>query len=385
MKILQVHNRYRLSGGEDTVVEEERRMLMDAGHQVIQYTRSNEELAGSFIGKLNAVKEMRWSHRSYQEIRLLLKKHLPDVCHVHNIFFAISPAVYQACHDEGVAVVHTLHNYRLMCVNSYLFRDGQACELCVTGSRINALKFKCYNNARIQSGLIMSMLNYHWKKKTWVDGPQKFIVLTDFARDKFIEAGIPREKIVLKPNFVKHTKTENSFDDFLLYVGRVEKNKGFDKVIQLAQNYPDVKIVAIGDVDPCYRQVKEANLKFTGHLERLDVDDYLSKCRAVIFPSLMYEGMPMTILEAFMHHKPVIASNHGAMATLIGHGKTGLLYDSQETFEAACFHLVNDKAAAIEMGESAYISYLSKYAPEANYQTLLSIYQGAISELHEGI
>lgn len=203
MKILIVHNRYRYRGGEDTVYETERDMLLQDGQEVICYEKNNKDIDEN-SGKFALFIKTIWNKDSYREISELIDKEKPDIVHCHNIFPQISPSIYYACKKKGVPVVQTLHNYRLTCLNGYLFDDRKLkiCEKCLGRLPIVGVFKKCYRRSLAASFTVACMLIFHRMIGTWKRYVDTYIVLTEFSREKFIKAGLPKEKLVVKPNAV---------------------------------------------------------------------------------------------------------------------------------------------------------------------------------------
>src|SRR3989338_6862090 len=202
MKILIAHNRYRQPGGEDAVVKTEFDLLKKFGEDVRLYERTNNEINDySLAGKINFFWNIGWSQKSYNEIRGVLKEFVPQVVHFHNIFFTLTPSVYQACRDEGIPVVQSLYNFRLLCSNALFFRDNKVCEECLEHRNLwRGAYYGCYRNSRLVTALMVRMLKSHWDKKTWVDQVDLYITATEFSKRKYITAGIPPEKIAVKPH-----------------------------------------------------------------------------------------------------------------------------------------------------------------------------------------
>ena len=205
MRILMLHNRYRVRGGEDSVFEAERDMLRGAGHAVETWEKGNGDLReGGAFAKLRLACATVWSRSSYREMRQRIAAFRPDVVHVHNFFPQFSPSVFWACAREGVPVVLTLHNYRLACLDGYLFRlrECRICEDCLGRWPLRGVWRRCYRDSLSASAALAAMLVAHRILGTWRRKVTRFIALTDFAREKFIAAGLPAEKIVVKPNAV---------------------------------------------------------------------------------------------------------------------------------------------------------------------------------------
>ena len=154
MRIIQVHNYYQEAGGEDSVVAAERNMLEAAGHELIPYYKNNDGIVGTWQLIVSSLKTI-WNYKAYSEFCQLLKNHRPDVVHCHNTFPLISPAIYWACKKEGVPVVQTLHNYRLLCLNSQFLRyskdnETEVCEKCHKRAfKIPGIKYRCYRGSTL--------------------------------------------------------------------------------------------------------------------------------------------------------------------------------------------------------------------------------------------
>jgi len=203
MKVLVAHNFYQQPGGEDQVFADEVAMLREHGHTVIEHTVHNDSVAQ--LRKLELAKKTLWNQAAHDEFVQIIRRERPEIAHFHNTFPLLSPAVYYACHSEGVKVVQTLHNFRLFCPAATFFRDGHVCEDCMHAiAPWPAVAHACYRGNRAASAVSASMLVYHRVKRTWQDEVDIYIALTEFSRQKFIEGGLPPEKIVVKANFVSH-------------------------------------------------------------------------------------------------------------------------------------------------------------------------------------
>jgi len=232
VKILIVHNTYQQPGGEDIVFEQERRMLEHAGHQVTAFCRTNWDV-DSYKGlrRLGLAKRTIWAPDTRREIARLLQQEKPDLVHVHNTFVMISPSVYSACAEARIPVVQTLHNYRLLCPAATFFRDGKVCEEC-RESLWRGVEHACYHNSRAATAVIAMMLTAHRWRHTWEREIACFVALSQFARDKFIEGGLPGDKIFVKPNFVSPDPGSRTGDgDYALFVGRLSTEKRPDTLL----------------------------------------------------------------------------------------------------------------------------------------------------------
>lgn len=183
-KVLMVHNFYQIGGGEHTVFKNEVDLLRQHGHEVIEYTRNNNELKQNKLKLVLLPFTTIWSWKTYNDIRRIIKDNHINIVHCHNTFPLISPSVYYAARSMKVPVIQTIHNFRLLCPNGSFFCDGEICEKCnETGSFRSALQNNCYRNSKIQTLVLVAMLKFH----RWIGTYQKisYIFLTKFNRENF--------------------------------------------------------------------------------------------------------------------------------------------------------------------------------------------------------
>ncbi|QHI68065.1 glycosyltransferase family 4 protein [Tichowtungia aerotolerans] len=403
MKILFIHNYYPLqASGEDSVVDEERGMLESAGHEVMLFSMKTRE--GGVLNLLYCGLCAIWNPVAYRKIRGILKNIQPDVVHCHNTFPLISPSVYWACKKEKVPVVQTLHNFRLVCSNGLFLRESSVCEDC-SGKRFPwpALKYRCYRDSLLGSLAMVLMLWSHRMLGTFKNTVDRYIVLTDFAKQKFADSGvIPVEKITVKPNFISRPDRLNGeVPDipnvpYALFVGRLCREKGADVLIEawgrmLAQStgMSNVDLLVVGDgpergfLEAKARemlrslQMPAEKIRFGGHLPREQVLQLVSQARFMILPSIWYEGFPMTIVEAFACGTPMIASALGNMNSIIQDGETGVFFkpgDAESLAEKIIWALTH-QPSMVEMGVRARQVFDSNYTPEKNLGQLIDIYR----------
>ncbi|GAB5524373.1 MAG: glycosyltransferase [Roseivirga sp.] len=383
MKVLQVHSKYKKRGGEETVVEEEKVVLENHGHTVVQYIRDNAETDD--YGAMRLIKlslTQRRNKIAVNEVATLLAREKPDICHVHNVYPLISPAVYEACQLQGVPVVQTLHNYKMLCTNSLLFREGNVCELCLNKSLLNSVKYSCYKHSLLATAVQADAIQYHRRKGTWQHMVDAYVCLTEFQKNKMIQGGMPAEKLRIKPNFVHKTNLSSTYENFFLFVGRLDESKGLADLLKLIDTCVDSRFVLIGDSENPQVFSRLQHVNYLGPQSRDIVLDYMSRCKAVIFPSRYYEGMPMVILEAFSLKKGVIARNVGAMSSMIRHGVNGLSYEDTNGLIKAVKELDGHLELVRKVGEGAFDNFENIYSVEQGYQNLISLYNSVLDEKH---
>jgi glycosyltransferase involved in cell wall biosynthesis len=388
MKVLLAHNRYRQTGGEDGVFFAERELLESTGHGVIEYTRHSDEIILDRLGGgARLAVETVWSQRTYRELRALIAHERPDVAHFHNIVPLISPSAYQACRNAGVPVVQTLHNYRLFCPAGSFYRGRRICEECVEHSLLRSVRYACYRQSHAATAAVASMLAFHRWRDTWDETVDFYVALSEFSRRKFIEAGLPAEKILVKPNFVApDPSAREGLGEFALFAGRLVPEKGVGTLLgawgRLCGRVP---LWVIGDgplrpaVEAASQRCNGSGLRFAGGLARSDVLAAMRRARFVVFPSEWYECFPLVIVEAFACGVPVIASRMGAMEEIVDNGRTGLYFapgdaeDLARKVEWAWTHLAEMET----MGRAARAEYEAKYTAEWNHGMLMGIYARA--------
>ena len=390
MKILLAHNYYQSPGGEDQVFKQECRLLESYGHEVVTYERNNNELlANSPTQRLFLPKRVVWSEDSYLQVLELLQREKPQIVHVHNYFTQISPSIFYACRKVGIPVVHTVHNYRLLCPGATFFRDGKVCEECKDFSLWRSVRHSCYRQSSTATATVAMMLAVHRRKRTWVDAVTRYIVMTQFSRRKFIEGGLPEEKIVIKPNFVSPDPGEKSeAGEGAVVVGRLSPEKGLKTMLQAWQRLrAPVPLRILGDgplraeLERMASDLKLSRVTFLGHVRNNAAQMAIKSARFLIFPSENYETFALSIVEAFSCGTPIVCSRLGAMQEIVTEGETGLHFtpgnpeELAEKVEWAWGH----PRQIEDMGKMARLEYQQKYTPESNYATLMDIYREAIS------
>ncbi len=376
--ILSVHNYYRQPGGEDRVFASEAGLLEQNGHAVLRHQDHNDRIRRGAIGTAcDAV----WNRRTFQRLDSLVRSTAIDVAHFHNTFPLISPSGYYAVRRGGIPVVQTLHNFRLICAGATLSRNGSICEACITRrSLLPGIAHGCYRDSRSATTAVSTMLAVHRAMGTYQSQVDAYIALSEFARRKFIDAGLPPDRIVVKPNFVSPDPgTGEGRGGYALFAGRLSSEKGIQVLMDAWERLPDISLRVAGD-GPLAGTARPDGVTWLGPLQREQVYGLMKGASVVVVPSVWYEMGPLTILEAFACGTPVIASNLGSMAETIRHRHNGLLFapGDPEDLARQVRWAFDHPEELREMRANARREYEEKYTAERNYKMLMAIYEMAI-------
>ena len=363
----------------------EARVLEERGHQVFTYARQNPQ-GGAAV--LRLVGQAFWNQGAYADLRRLISHARPDVVHLHNTFPLISPAACYAARREGVPVVQTLHNYRLLCANGLFFRRGRPCEDCLHKSvPWPAVIHACYRGSYAASLAAGGTVAVHWAAGTWTTQIDRYIALTEFARQKFIAGGVAADRVAVKPNFVYPDPGPGTGDGrYALFVGRLSHEKGIQTLLAASRRLSGrmlLTIVGDGPLGPVVRRAisENRNIKWLGQRSPAQVHELLGRATCVIVPSIWYETFGLVVAEAFARGTPVVAARLGALAELVEHERTGLQFtpgdsdDLTRQVEWICEH----PTEVAVMRRAARAEYERRYSVESNYPTLCRIYAEAIA------
>lgn len=341
MRVIQIHTRYRQQGGEDSVVDYEFERLRSAGHEVARHERFNPTTplaaAGSMAVAISNPLAASAARRAVATFR-------PDVVHVHNTWFGMSPAVISAAHQIA-PVAMTVHNYRLLCANGQMFRAGKVCSLCLDGSLWNGVIHNCYREP-VSSAIAAATIGFH-RRSTWRSDVDVFLALSHFGARLLVQSGIPQEKIVVKDNFVADPgarKIPASRSDRILFAGRLSDEKGILELLANRRLFHShgLRLVAAGD-GPRRPEVETAlGSGYLGLKTSSEVTELMLNSRALVLPSVGYEGQPRAVLEAFAAGLPVVGSGHGAIGELLEAQGPGWTFSPSSTWDEAIGLVADD-------------------------------------------
>jgi glycosyltransferase involved in cell wall biosynthesis len=383
MRVLQVHTRYRQSGGEDGVVATEAALLEAAGHQVHTWEATNPPGYEAAISLAGAA----WNPVAASNVRDAVRRFRPDVAHVHNTWFAASPSVMVTLHRLGVPVVMTLHNYRLVCPAATLYRDGAPCHDCLGSHPWHAVRHRCYRDSRPQSAVAAATIALHARRRTWHRDVDRFIALSEFGRQRFLEGGLPPDRIVVKPNSVDDPGQRDeppSRSRQVVFVGRLTEEKGIRLLLDAWSRQPldlELVIVGAGPLESVVRRAVSENVTYLGQQPHDDVSTLLRGARALVFPSTWYEGHPLVAVEAAAAGLPVVLPDLGAMSELFAPDVGELLFPAGDTGALAqrLVGLLDDRYVD-HFGRLTRRRYEDRFTHERARHNLEEIYHGAAGD-----
>ncbi len=385
MNIIVAHNRYQIGGGEDTEVRDEVEVLRARGHAVRLLEVDNDGIQG-LRGRLTAAASAVVSRRSRALMAAAIREHRPELVHVHNWFPMLSPSVHAQADADGIAIVQTLQNFRMLCANALLFRDGAVCTECVGkalpwGGVIHA----CYRGSRAGSAVVTAAFALHRLARTW-DKVDRFIAVSAFQRDLLVKGGLPADRLTVKPNHAAVTAppTPPPIGDHALYAGRLSPEKGLRTLLAAwgTGRLPmGLKVIGDGPLEAEVRAHAASNprIEVLGRLPSEAVYREMARARFLVFPSEWYETFGRTMIEAFAQGTPVLAADIGGARELVEDGVTGYRYEAGNPDALAAGALRFAPGAAYEaMRAACRRRYQSDFTADVNYGQLMAVYAQAI-------
>ncbi len=386
LTILQIHNRYREGGGEDTVVRKERALLESAGHDVVEFEAENPPGA---VAAARTLAVSAWNLASARSVKEAVAVRRPDVAHVHNTWWRLTPSILKPLADAHVPIAMTLHNYRLLCANAMLFREGRPCEECVGTHPWRAVPYRCYRGSAFASAVAASAIEVARRLGVWGD-VSVFITLTEFAKQRFVAAGLTADRLIVKPNFVDDPGSRTnpaSASNTILFVGRLSEEKGVRTLLDAWRDaaLDDLELLIVGDGPLAgeLRATAPPAVRFAGRVPPAQVVELMRQARAMAFPSVWYEGQPMVLLEALAAGLPLVVSDIGGIPETVGDGGAAVsaLPGDRSAWARALSRLTD--AASVEVASmQARAVYEARYSVEPALEGLVRAYEMAIERGH---
>jgi glycosyltransferase involved in cell wall biosynthesis len=406
-KILLVNNFFYNRGGDCTYLFALKKCLEENGHRTVVFSMQHPQNFDSiwskyFVNYINYDEEVKtiglisglrvatrtiFFFKARHLLKKLIKKEKPDIAHLQNIHHHITPSILYPLKKHKIPVIWTLHDYQLICPNISFLADGKICEKCKNNKYFWPPIIKCKKGSMAASlmSAIEIMIHNAMGISRLVD---IFIAPSEFIRNKFIEYGYDKEKVVCQPyvvNFnLKHDKNETG--DYYLYIGRISEEKGIKTLINasIKANSGKLKIVGDGPLKDemiSYVSSKNGNenVEFLGHKTHNEVMGLLEKCQFTIVPSEWYENYPYAILEAFAVGKPVIGAKIGGIPELVHNAETGLLFETGNVDDLSLKikYLIENPDKAAELGNNARLFTENELNSKKHYQKLIEIYNQA--------
>ena len=379
MKILQVHNSYLNEGGEDQVVRAEAEALRGVGDEVVEARMANPSRFGSQSANLAFAP---WNPKSARWMASVVERHEPDLAHVHNTWYRLTPSVITALKRRSVPVVMTVHNYRMVCANALFFRDGGPCTDCLGRQPWRSVAYRCYRGSAAQSLMAAGTIAINRSMNTWEDGVDRFVVSTRFVEDKLVEAGFPRDRMRLVPSIVPDAGPREqppSASSSVVYVGRLDEGKGLEAVFEAWSRVPaplELLVVGDGPLRASLESLAVPRVRMVGWKERPEVDRIMRTSRAMVFPSAFFETLGMSLAEALAAGLPVVAGSVGTRPEVLGNNGAGWLIDpaQPDAWEVALRALADDDAVD-RAGVAARQRYDSDFAPAVALPRLQAVFR----------
>ncbi|MDH3274513.1 MAG: glycosyltransferase family 4 protein [Gammaproteobacteria bacterium] len=394
-----VHNYYGslAPSGENRVFEAERALLQQRGHEVSEYVRHNDTIRAKGIrGLVQGAFATPWNPWAAAHMRHAVEAFRPEVVHVHNTFPLLSPAIFFAIGNKAAKVL-TLHNYRLFCAAAIPMRNGHVCTECLDRhSAWPALRYGCYRGNRLASIPLALSIELHRKLGTWMHRVDAFITLTDFQRDKMIAAGLPANRVYVKPNFFSGYPVPVEWQErgnYAVYAGRLSAEKGVEMLIQAWLSWgsqaPELRVLGNGPLRNVLEKMvmdsPTAKVRFMGQVSRQVAHQQIANAKLMVMPSLCFEGFPMAICEAFAFGTPLAVSNIGPFPSVVRHGVSGIIFSPGDVHALvrAMQTIWNSPTALEDLSAGARVAFEHHYNEVANYQMLTEIYSKAMAAKRE--
>ncbi len=383
MNLLQVTNWHRFGGGLDNVVIATTHLLTQRGHKVLLVSRDSKQLGKGLSGKIRAFACGIYSPSGRHDMARLIQEYKPDLIHVYEVYPFFSPWILVECRRAGIPVVMSCHDYRLTCPTAMHFCDGRICERCLRGREYWCLFRNCRGN--IFESLAHALRSTFARKlRLFHENVSLFIILSEFARTRLIESGLPANRIVVLPNMaaLDHQGLIPDGRGYAAFAGRMSKEKGIDMLIAAARQLPELEIRLAGDGPLIPNIIREAppNMKFLGRIESEGMKTFYQNARFLVLPSKCFEMCPLVILEAMAYGLPIIAPSIGGLLELVEDGVTGLLFEPANSDDLAkkMKFLWENPGIGLRMGQAGREKAIREYSEDAYYNRLLAAYEKAI-------
>ncbi len=397
MKVLQVHNRYRSGepSGENTVVDDEARLLQEAGVTVLRHLRSSDEIDHmSLFDKAALPLRPFYSREDATAVAAIIDRHVPDLLHLHNPNPLISMAVVDVAAKRGLPVVMTVHNHRRICIKGTFYREGRPCHDCLAAaSPWPGVVHACYRDSRAQSLVAAGALVAHRRSYSRID---RFIAISQAMRTSMLASGVDPNRVVVKPNTVRDpgdaTATEadpGGAERRFLFVGRLSEEKGVRLLLDAWDHHQDgtlgvLTLVGSGPLEDYARARVRArtDVLVAGRLDSERVGIAMRESTVVLVPSTWQEPFGLVVLEAYARARPVLSTGEGGLADLLHADCSWRAAPTVDAWAAALARV--DPTEARARGRRARARFEAVYSPAVVTSQLISIYEGVLAQRSTG-
>lgn len=306
------------------------------GNRVNAYTSNMDFHGGSKLTKLTYPLKTIYSSEARVQLRKVLDDFQPDVCHLNNFNYQLTPSVileivkWRKQVGKQCRIIFTAHDYQLVCPNHMMNNPNtrENCEKCAEGQFINCMKGKCIHGSTAKSAIGM-MEAYFWNKKKVYRHIDKMICCSEFLKTKMDKNPVFAQKTVAMHNFIDRVEWKNTEkQNYVLYFGRFSEEKGIGTLIEICKELPTVQFIFAG-TGPLEDKVNGiSNIKNVGFQKGEDLEKLIREALFSIYPSEWYENCPFSVMESQMYGTPVLGAKIGGIPELIEEGKTGELFVS---------------------------------------------------------
>lgn len=352
MKILMVNKFLYPNGGSETYMFTLGEQLTKMGHEVQYfgmehegrvvgnrvnaYTSDMNFHGGSKLAKLTYPLKTIYSGEARKKLRLVLEDFQPDVVHLNNFNYQLTPSVileveaWRKQTGRSCRMIYTAHDYQLVCPNHMLYRpeEGRTCEACIGGHYESCMKHRCIHGSRARSALGMLEAKY-WNGRNTYALIDRIICCSAFMKEKLDTNPVFRDKTVALHNFVADDLPQaREKRPYVLYFGRFAAEKGMDMLLAACRELPEVQFVFAGSGSMEGELAGAPNVKYVGFQQGDALKKLIAEARFTVYPSVWYENCPLSVMESIASGTPVIGARIGGIPELIEDGKTGLLFES---------------------------------------------------------
>jgi len=414
LRIIIINYRYFISGGPERYLFNVKDLLEKNGHEVIPFSIKNKlnrptQYENYFLEPIGEDKvyfndykidlktifksfsRMFYSFEAKKKLNSLIKAVNPDLIYVLHYQNKISASIFDAAAKNKIPVIHRISDFGQICSNALFFRPIQKdiCERCLTGSKFNAIRYKCVQGSYLYSSIKVASLKFQ-EITAITKKIQSFVIPSLFTLAKLRAFGFPDRSLVHIPTFFNFQSISKevkiSYKPFALYIGRIESEKGLLTLIKSFENTElNLKIIGFSNTGfdqtlKDYLKDKNHHIEFLGKKGFEEIQTYLSNCLFTVVPSEWYDNFPNVILESFAFKKCVVASNIGSLKELVIDNKTGLLFRIKDVqdLKTKLAYLFTNMPICEELGKNAFNKLNNEYSANKHYDKLISLFTTTI-------